>query len=108
QWSPDVRSQRQRHGNGLAVRSRKVLELLLGEASKQTFQFTGESNQCVPSAVDREIVAARVQQIYFAPELGQGTHYFHFPGKKLLVQHGKLHIFFYTLQAAQANGEAID
>ena len=50
--------ERQRHGDRLALRAGKILEILLGEPVKQPLHFTRQQDQSIPSAVHREVVAA--------------------------------------------------
>ena len=81
--------------------------MLFGESLEQALQLAREPDQRVPSAVHGEIVAAGVQQIHFAPELGKRAQHFHFAGEELLVQHRKLHVLLDAMQPAHANAEAV-
>src|SRR5260370_19614236 len=85
-----LRRQGQRHRDGFSLLAREVRQMFFGETLKQALQLAREANECIPSPVDREVVAAGVQKIYFAPELGQGTQHLHLAGEKLLVEDGNL------------------
>ena len=75
---------------------------------EQALHFARQTDQRVPCAVHREIVAARINHRDFAPELGHGAQHFELAREKLLVHHGKLDVFLDGLRAADADAEIVD
>ena len=59
--------------------------MFFGKSLEKPLQFARESDQCVPGAIYREIVAAGVEQVHFTPEFGKRAEHLHLSGEKLLV-----------------------
>ena len=102
-----LRRQGDSHRDGLAFGAGILLQVLFGEAVEQALHLAGERDQGIPGAVDGKIVAAGINDADLAPELGHGTDHFEFAGEKLLVEHGKRHVLFDGMDAAQAESEII-
>ena len=85
----------------------KVLQVLFGEAVEQALHFARQRDQRVPGAVDREIVAAGIDDAHLAPELGHGAQHFQLAGEELLVEHRKRHVLLDGLHAPQAQAEIV-
>ena len=99
--------ERDRHGNGLALRPRILLQILFGKAVEQALHLARQRDQGVPGTVHREIVAAGIDDAHLAPELRQGAEHFQLAGEELLVKHRKRHVLFDTVNPAQAHAEVV-
>ena len=86
----------------------KSFRFCFGEAAEQPLQLARQADQRIPGAIDREIVAARIDHGDFAPELGHGAQHFQLAREELLVHHRELDVFLDALRAADANAEIID
>ena len=86
----------------------KFLQIRFRKTVEQALHLARQTDQRVPCAVHREIVAARINHCDLAPELGHGAQHFQLAREKLLVHHRKLDVLLDRLRAADANAEIID
>ena len=84
------------------------MSFLFGEAMEHALDLSGECDEGVPCAVDREVVATGVEQRDLAPEVGHGAEELELAGEELLEHDGELDVLLDALRFSEAGTEVVD
>src|SRR5262249_44262239 len=85
----------------------KIPQILLGEPMEKALHFARQSDQGIPRAVYREVVAAGIDDADLSPELRQGAQDFQLTGEELFVEHGEWNVFFDGMHAPEPQSKII-